>query len=68
MPAAVAVIALALDLLVAVGRRRHRLAPPGPGADGALVEQPLGLLDRRLVHLVSGLPPGLLAAIANRRR
>src|SRR5207248_188042 len=54
MPATVSVIALALDLLVALGRSRRGLTPPGLGVDGALVDQSPGLLNRRLVHLVSG--------------
>src|SRR5689334_12657501 len=54
MPAAVAVIAFALDLLVALRGTWRSLTPPSLGVDGALVDQPLGLLNRRLVHLVSG--------------
>src|SRR6185437_14347171 len=52
VPAAVAVIALALDNLVAVVRGRRGVPPAGLGIDGALVDHLPSLLNRCLVHLV----------------
>jgi hypothetical protein len=57
MPAAVAVIALALDLLVALGRSRSGLAPPAPGIDGALVDESPGLLTAASFTLYVVMPP-----------